>query len=173
MLERYFFSYNSPLRVMLDICCSVTKSCLPLCDPMDCSMPGFPVLHCLPEFAQTHVLWVGDAIQPSHPITHFSSCPPSFPASWSFPMSWLFASGGQSTGDYLLLTSPGENYILDICLSNLDLQILLTALFEQSLSWWFNMFTEYFARSDFVSISLCAHFLFFLFWLISGHGVDK
>ena len=37
-----------------------------LCDPMDCSMPGFPVLHCLWEFAQTHVHWVGDAIQPSH-----------------------------------------------------------------------------------------------------------
>ena len=49
-------------------CCSVTKSCPTLCDPMDCSTPGFPVLRCLPEFAQTHVLWVGDAIQPSHPL---------------------------------------------------------------------------------------------------------
>ena len=38
-----------------------------LCNPMNCSMPGFPVLHCLLEFAQTHVHWVGDAIQPSHP----------------------------------------------------------------------------------------------------------
>ena len=37
-------------------------SCARLCDPMDCSMPGFPVLHCLLEFAQTHVRWVGDAI---------------------------------------------------------------------------------------------------------------
>ena len=45
-------------------CCSVTKSCPTLCDPMNCSMPGFPVLHCLPEFAQTHVHQVGDAIQP-------------------------------------------------------------------------------------------------------------
>ena len=36
-------------------CCSVTQSCLPLCDPMDCSMPGFPVLHYLPAFAQTYV----------------------------------------------------------------------------------------------------------------------
>ena len=42
--------------------CSDAKSCLTLCDPMDCSMPGFPVFHCLPEFA--HVHWVGDAIQP-------------------------------------------------------------------------------------------------------------
>ena len=43
-------------------CCSVSQSCQTLCDPMDCSMPGFPVLHCLPELAQIHVDWVGDAI---------------------------------------------------------------------------------------------------------------
>ena len=55
-------------------CCSVAKSCLTLCDPMDCSMPGFPVLHYLPEYAQTHVHWVSDAIQPSHPLS-----PPSPP----------------------------------------------------------------------------------------------
>ena len=60
--------------------------------------PGFPVLHYLPQFAQTHVHWVGDAIQPSHPVFPFSSCPQSFPASGSFPMSWLFASGSQSIG---------------------------------------------------------------------------
>ena len=48
--------------------CSVTKSCLTLCNPMDCSMPGFPVLHCFLEFAQIHVHWVGDAKQPSHPV---------------------------------------------------------------------------------------------------------
>ena len=46
-------------------CCSVAQSCLILCNPMDCSMPGFPVLHQVPEFAQTHVLWVNDAIQSS------------------------------------------------------------------------------------------------------------
>ena len=43
-----------------------------LCNPMDCSTPGFPVLHYLPEFAQTHVHWVGDAIQPSHPLSPLS-----------------------------------------------------------------------------------------------------
>ena len=46
-------------------CCSVTKSCLTLCDPMDCSTPGFPIYHQLPELAETHVHRVGDAIQPS------------------------------------------------------------------------------------------------------------
>ena len=50
-------------------CCSVTKSCLTLCNPMDCSKPGFPVLHDLLEFAQVHVRWVGDAIQPPHPLS--------------------------------------------------------------------------------------------------------
>ena len=53
---------------------------------------------CFPEFAQTHVLWVSDAIQPSHPVTTFSSCPQSFPPSGSFPVSQLFASGGQRIG---------------------------------------------------------------------------
>ena len=48
--------------------CSVAKFCLTLCDPMDCSMPGFPVHHYFPEFAQINVHWVGDAIQPSHPL---------------------------------------------------------------------------------------------------------
>ena len=48
-------------------CRSVPQSFLTLCDPMDCSTPGFSVLHHLPEFAQTHIYWVNDAIQPSHP----------------------------------------------------------------------------------------------------------
>ena len=56
-------------------CCSVTKSCLTFCDPMDCSMPGFPVLHYLPKVAQIHVHWVSDAIQPSHPL--LPPCPPT------------------------------------------------------------------------------------------------
>ena len=54
---------------------SVTQSCPTLCDPMDCSMPGFPVHHQLPEFTQTNVHRVGDAIQPFHPL---SSPPPAF-----------------------------------------------------------------------------------------------
>ena len=53
---------------MGDICCLVTKSCLTLCNPMDCSTPGFRVLHQLLESAQIHVHWVSGAIQPSHPL---------------------------------------------------------------------------------------------------------
>ena len=50
------------------ICCSVAELSPTLCDPMDCIMPGIPVLHYLLELAQTHVRWVGDAIQPSRPL---------------------------------------------------------------------------------------------------------
>ena len=60
-------------------------------------MPGSSVLHYLPEFAQSHIHWVGDSIQPSLSLL-FSSCFQFFPASGSFPISQLFASGGQSIG---------------------------------------------------------------------------
>ena len=77
---------------------SVAQSCPTLCDPMDRSMTGLPVHRQLPEFTQTHVHWVSDAIQPSHPVIPFSSCPQSFPASGSFQMSQFSTSGGQSIG---------------------------------------------------------------------------
>ena len=68
-------------------------------DPVNCSILGFPVLHHLLEFAQTHVHQVGDAISPSHPLSSpFSSCLQSFPASGSFLMSQFFALGGQIIG---------------------------------------------------------------------------
>ena len=69
-----------------------------LCDPMDYSMPGFPVHHQFLKFTQTHVYWVGDAIQPSHPL--LSHSPPAFnlPALGSFLMCQFFKSGGQSVG---------------------------------------------------------------------------
>ena len=77
---------------------SVTQSFPTLCNPTDCSTPGFPVHHQLPELAQIHVHQVSDAIQPSHPLSCYSSCPQSFPASGSFPVSQFFTSGGQSIG---------------------------------------------------------------------------
>ena len=79
---------------------SVTQSCPPLCDPMDCSLPGFPVHHQLPGRVQTHVHQVGDAIQPSNPLLLLPSIFPSIravsnelvlhikcPKYWSFSMS--------------------------------------------------------------------------------------
>ena len=82
----------------MSCCCSVTKSCLTLCNPMSCSMPGFPVHHQHPELAQTHLYWVTDAIQPFHPL--LSPFPPGmrgfssesgfrnrWPKYWSFSFS--------------------------------------------------------------------------------------
>ena len=59
---------------------SVTQSGPTLCNPMDCSMPGLPVHHQLPEFTQTHVHWAGDAIQPSHPLHPLLLQPSIFPS---------------------------------------------------------------------------------------------
>ena len=77
---------------------SVTQSRPTLCNCMDCSTPGFPVHHQLPELAQTHVHWVGDVTQPSHQLSSLPLLPSSFSASASFPVNQFFASGGQSIG---------------------------------------------------------------------------
>ena len=83
--------------------CSVSQLCPAVCNPMVCSTPGFSVLHCLLDFAQTHVHWVSDAI--------FSSCLQSFPASGSSPMSRLFASGDQSiAASASSFISPSSEY---------------------------------------------------------------
>ena len=66
-----FASQISPPSVQFS---SVTQSCPTLCNPMDCSMPSFPVHHQLPEVTQTHVHWVSDPIQPSHPLSSPSPC---------------------------------------------------------------------------------------------------
>ena len=66
---------------------SVTQLCPTLCDPMDCSRPGLPVHHQLPEFTQTHVHRVSDAIQPSHPLS--SPSPPTFNLSQHRLFKWV------------------------------------------------------------------------------------
>ena len=78
-------------------CYSAANSYLTLCNPMNCSTPGFPVLHYLLDFAQSHVHWVTDAIQPSHPLPP-SSPPPLNLSQHQGLMSQLFTSGGQSIG---------------------------------------------------------------------------
>ena len=73
--RKTWFSYG--VQFLIDCCCcSVSKSCPTLCNPMDCSTPGISVQHQFPETEQTHVHWVGDAIQPSHPLS--SPSPPAF-----------------------------------------------------------------------------------------------
>ena len=105
-------------------CCSVAQSCPTLCDPMNCSRPGFPVHHHLPEFAQTHVHWVGDAIQPSHPLS--SLLPPSiFPSIRVFskesvlpirwPKNWSFSFSISTFNEYSGLTSLKDGLVGSLC----------------------------------------------------------
>ena len=68
--------HYASLDFLTRCCCSVAQSCLAICNRMDCSTPGFPVIHHLQELAQTHVHWVGDAIQPSHSLSSLN--PPAF-----------------------------------------------------------------------------------------------
>ena len=86
------------LGLYVNSCCLVIHLYLTVCDPMNGSMPGFPVFHCLLEFAQTRPLsqWYHSIISSS--VIPFSSCLQSFSASGSFHMSQFFASGGQSIG---------------------------------------------------------------------------
>ena len=88
---------------------SVAQSCPTLCDPMNCSTPGLPVHHQLPEFwdSSPSSQWCHPDISSS--VVPFSSCPQSLPASESFPMSQLFAWGGQSTGVSALASSLPKN----------------------------------------------------------------
>ena len=95
--------------------CSATQSCPTLCDPMDRSTPGFPVFHHLLEFAQTHVKWVGDAIQPSHPLLPLLLLPFIFPSirilssesafRIRWPKFWSFSFSISSSSEYSGLIS--------------------------------------------------------------------
>ena len=93
---------------MID-CCSVAKSCLTLCDPIDCSTRGFPVLYYVLELIQIHVHWVGDAIQPSHPLSPpsptFSLSQPQGLFQWvsylhQWPKYWSFSFSISPSNEY-------------------------------------------------------------------------
>ena len=94
MIYVYVWVWNYHNIVNQLCCCSVAKLCLTLCHPVDCSIPGFSVLHYLLKFAQIYVYpTISSSVTP-----HFSSCLQSFPVSGSFPMNQFFASGSQSVG---------------------------------------------------------------------------
>ena len=85
-----YASYISIIFYLIWCRCSVTRSCLTLCEPVDGSTPGLPVLNCLPEFAQTHVHWVDDGIQLSRTL------PSIFPSNRVFSNKLALQSSGQS-----------------------------------------------------------------------------
>ena len=109
-----FQCYDKPEKAS---CCPVGQSCLTVCDPMDCSTPGFPVLHHLLEFTQTHVHWVSDAIQPSHPLSSHLLLPSIFASIrvfsnesvlWmTWPKYWSFSFSISPSNEYSVLISFG------------------------------------------------------------------
>ena len=119
--------------------CSVTKSCLTLCDPMDCSTPGLPVHHHLLEFSQTHVHGVGDAIQPSHPLS--SPSPPAFSLSQHQGLFQWVSSLHQVTKVLELFSiSPSHEYsgLISLRVDWLDLlaEWVIEALTKQTSTWF-------------------------------------
>ena len=109
--------------------CSVAHLRSTLCRLMDCRTPGFPVLHHLLEFAQTHVHRVGDAIQPS--VVPFSPCLQSFPASESFPMSQSFPSGDQKYCSFSISASSKYSGLISFRMDWLDLLAVQRTLAPQ------------------------------------------
>ena len=87
---------------------SVAQSCPTLCYPMDCSTPGFPVHHQLPELAQTRVHQVGDAIQPSHPLP--SPSPPGFNLSQVFSSESVLCIRWPKYWSFSFSISPSNEY---------------------------------------------------------------
>ena len=114
-----YFSSKFIIIIIVPTISSVQSfSCVRLCDPMDCSTPGFPVHHQLLELAQTHVHWVSDAIKPSHPLSS-----PSLPAfnlsqNWylfqwvsSSPKYWSFSFSISPSSEYSGLISFRMNWL--------------------------------------------------------------
>ena len=96
-LLKWFYSYSlyqkkitSPSLALVVQFSSVAQSCPTLCNPMNRSMPGLPVYHQLPEFTQTHIHQVRDAIQPSHPLS-FPSPPAPNPSQHQSLFQWVVA----------------------------------------------------------------------------------
>ena len=112
----FFFFWCHTVLICCCWCCSVAKSCLTLWDPMDGAISGLPVLHHLPDFAQVHVHWVGDAIQPSYPLLqssrsafshsqHQQFFPNEFTLHIRWPKYWSFSFSISPSNEYSGLVS--------------------------------------------------------------------
>ena len=89
---------------------SVAQSCLTLCNTIDCTMPGLPVHHQLPELAETHVYWVNDAIQPSHPLLPLLLLPSIFPSIRVFSSESVLHIRWPKYWSFSFSTSPSSAY---------------------------------------------------------------
>ena len=151
-------SYASPMAYKIHSAqfSSVTQSCPTSCDPMDCSTPGFPVHHQLPELTQTHVHWVSDAIQPSYPLS--SPSPPTFNHSQHQGLFKWVSSSNQVAKilEFQLQFSPSKEYsgLISFRMDWLDLLAVQGTL--KSLLQYHSSKASIISHSDFL-IVLCSH----------------
>ena len=128
---------------------SVAQSCLTLCDPMDCSRPGLPLHHKLPEFTQTHIHWVGDAIQPPFPLSPVLFLPSNFPSIRVFsnesalhirwPKNWSFNFSINPSNQYSGLISFSVDW-LDLLAVHKALKSLLQHHSSKASILWRSIF---------------------------------
>ena len=133
MANKHMKRCSTSLIISLIQFSSVAQSCLTLCNPMNLSMPGLPVHHQLPEFTQTHVHRVGDAIQPSHPLWS-PFLPTPNPSQHQSLLSQLFTWGGQSTGVSALASFLPKNSFRIDWLDLLAVQRTLKSLLQHHSS---------------------------------------
>ena len=121
-------------QMITDLSVQFTQLCPTLCDPMDCSTPGFPVHHQLLELAQTHGHRVGETIHPtiSSSVVPFSSCLHSFPAPGSFPRSQFFTSGGQSIKDLYLISNQFISSWLQSILYSMNELLMINCFYSSA-----------------------------------------
>ena len=138
---------------------------------MDCSTPGFPVFHCLPEFAQTHVHWVSDAIQPSHPLSRPLLLLPSiFPSIMVFsnelalrirwPKYWSFSFSVSTSSEYSRLISFRIDWfdffaVLGTVMSLLQHHRSKASIFAAQPSLWSNSHIHLLKNRNFDYMDLC------------------
>ena len=106
-----YFSFLGGLSMSFVIIVQSLKSCPTLHNPMNCNTPSFPVLHYLPEFAQSHVLRVGDTIQPSHPLLLFLFLPSVFPNIRVFSTELALLIGWPKYWSFSFSISPSNEYL--------------------------------------------------------------
>ena len=114
LLARVFRAFECPYTASVQFS-SVAQSCLTLCDPMNRSMPGLPAHHQLLEFTQTHIHWVGDAIQPSHPPSPLLLPPSIFPSIKVFTNESVLRISWRKYWSFSFNISPSNEYSGLIC----------------------------------------------------------